>query len=117
MSLDPHAFAQNWIAAWNARDLDRILDHYAADVTLTSPAASRLLNDPLGTVSGISALRGYFRRGLEAFPDFKFELIEVFTGISSVVLVFKNQRGTHTAEYMEFDAKGKITRVSANYSA
>ena len=37
-------------------------------------------------------------------------------GLSSVVLLFNNQRGTHTAEYMELDSAGKIIRVVANYS-
>jgi len=117
MPPDPQIFARDWIAAWNSHDLDRILDHYAPDVTLTSPAAARLLNDPLGIVSGLTALRGYFRRGLEAFPNLHFELVEVFGGISTVVLVFKNQHGTHTAEFMELDARGRIVLVVANYSS
>jgi hypothetical protein len=114
---DPQTFAQDWIAAWNAHDLDRILEHYAPGVTLTSPAAAKLLNDRVGTVSGLPALRDYFQRGLEAFPSLHFELVEVLAGISSVVLLFRNQRGTHTAEFMEFDAEGKIIRVVAHYSA
>ena len=113
---DPQSFAQDWIAAWNSHDLDRILSHYAPKVVLTSPAAAKLLNDPSGTVAGLPALRDYFQRGLDAFPNFHFELLEVLTGVSSVVLLFKNQRGTHTAECMELDAQGKIIRVAANYS-
>ena len=116
MLPDPSSFARDWIDSWNAHDLDRILAHYSPDVTLVSPAAARLLNDPLGSVTGLAGLRLYFRRGLEAFPDLQFELIEVLAGLSSVVLLYKNQRGTHTAEFMEFDAHGKVTRVAANYS-
>lgn len=116
MHADPNAFAKEWIAAWNARDLDRILAHYAAEVVLISPAAARLLEDPSGTVRGLAALREYFRRGLEAFPNACFELVEVLAGVSSIVLLFRNQRGTHTAEFMEFDSEGKVSRVVANYS-
>lgn len=116
MPPDPHAFARDWIAAWNSHDLNRILAHYAPNVTLTSPAAAKLLNDPSGAVSGLPALRDYFRRGLDAFPDLRFELLEVLAGLSSLVLLFKNQRGTHTAEFMEFDSAGKVVRVVANYS-
>ena len=116
MLPDPQTFAREWIAAWNARDLDRILDHYAPNVTLASPAAAKLLNDPAGAVTGLAALRDYFHRGLEAFPNFQFELLEVLAGLSSIVLLFKNQRGTHTAEFMEFDAHGKVIRVAANYT-
>ena len=116
MHPDPHAFARDWIDAWNSHDLDRILAHYAENVTLTSPAAAKLLNDPSGTIAGLPALRDYFERGLDAFPNFHFELLEVLTGVSSIVLLFKNQRDTHTVEFMELDAHGKIIRVVANYS-
>ncbi|HXE30600.1 MAG TPA: nuclear transport factor 2 family protein [Terriglobales bacterium] len=116
MHPDPPSFASDWIAAWNAHDLARILDHYAPDATLTSPAAAKLLNDPSGTVMGQPALREYFRRGLEAFPNLQFELLEVLTGLTSVVLLFQNQRGTHTAEFMEFDSEGKVIRAVANYA-
>jgi len=110
-------FAGHWIAAWNSHDLDAILSHYAADVVLTSPAATKLLNDPSGTVRGAAALRNYFQRGLEAYPNLRFELLDVMVGLSSIVLFFKNQKGTTTAEFMEFDNTGKVTRVVANYSA
>lgn len=109
-------FANEWIASWNSHDLDRILWHYAENVELTSPAAARLLNNPSGTVRGKLALREYFRKGLEALPQLNFELIEVMTGVSSVVIVFRNQRGTKTAEFMELDSLGKVARVVANYS-
>ena len=109
-------FAAEWIQAWNSRDLDAIMSHYADDVVLTSPAAAKLLNDPMGLVQGHESVRDYFRRGLEAFPQLKFSLIEVFWGVSSIVLCFQNQRGTHTAEFMEFNEDGKVMQVVANYS-
>ena len=116
----PHSkartFAADWIASWNDHNLDRILSHYAPDVTLISPAAARMLNDPAGTVEGIEALGEYFAKGLAIFPGLTFELIEVLEGLSSIVLLYRNQRGSHTAEFMEFDASGKVNRVVANYS-
>jgi len=109
-------FAQSWIHAWNAHDLDAILFHYGADVSLVSPTAARLLNNESGTVSGKEALANYFARGLAAYPALRFELLDVFWGVSSVVLYYINQRGTKTAEYMEFDAFQKVVRVVANYN-
>ena len=110
-------FASHWIAAWNSHDLDAILSHYAEDVTLTSPVAAKLLNDPTGTVSGKQALREYFTRGLAVYPDLKFHLLDVLSGISSVVIHYINQKGTKTGEFMEFDREGKVRRVVANYGA
>src|SRR5579885_319316 len=108
--------ANHWIQAWNAHDLDKIMSHYAPEVVLTSPVAAKLLNDPLGTERGTEALRKYFKRGLEAYPNLKFELIDVMWGLSSVVLYYVNHRGSKTGEFMEIDANGKIIKVVANYS-
>lgn len=109
-------FAKDWVRSWNAHDLDAILAHYADGVVLTSPVAARLLNDPSGNVRGKAALRAYFSKGLEAFPNLKFELVDVMWGLASVVLYYTNQRGTKTGEFMEIE-NGKVVRVVANYGA
>ena len=59
---------------------------------------------------------GYFERGLQAFPNLTFELLDVMWGISSVVLYYLNQKGTKTGEFMELDAHQKVSRVVANYN-
>jgi len=110
-------FADDWICAWNSHDLDAILSHYAPEIVLTSPVAARLLNDPSGAVTGQAALRSYFSRGLEAYPNLAFELLDVLWGLSSVILYYKNQNATKTGEFMELNADLKVTRVVANYSA
>jgi ketosteroid isomerase-like protein len=108
--------ASHWIAAWNSHDLDEILAHYAEDVVLVSPIAARLLDDPRGTVSGKAALRAYFKKGLEAYPNLKFELIDVLWGVQSVVFYYINQNGIKAGEVVEVDLTEKITRVIANYN-
>src|ERR1700722_4033871 len=110
-------FARHWIAAWNSHDLDAILSHYGSEIVLTSPVAARVLNDASGSVAGKEALRNYFKRGLEAYPELAFELIDVLWGMSSVVLYYVNQNSTKSAEFMEFDASGKVIRVVAKYGA
>jgi len=109
-------FAGDWLRAWNSHDLDAIMSHYAPEIVLTSPVAARLLNDPMGAVTGELALRNYFKRGLEAYPNLAFELLDVMWGLSSVVLYYKNQKGTTTGEFMELDANLKVIKVVANYS-
>jgi len=109
--------ANHWAAAWNAHDLDLIMAHYDDAIELTSPAAAKLLDAPGGKVIGKANLREYFRRGLEAFPELHFHIEDVLWGVSSVVLYYTNQRGTHTAEFMEISMAGTVTRVVANYSA
>jgi predicted ester cyclase len=109
--------ANRWVAAWNAHDLDLIMTHYDDGVELTSPVASQLLGTPDGKVVGKANLKAYFQRGLQAYPDLRFCLEDVFCGMNSVVLLYTNQKGTRTAEFMELSAIGKVIRVVANYTA
>jgi hypothetical protein len=109
-------FADGWIRAWNSHDLDAVMSHYAPEIVLTSPVAAKLLSDPAGTITGKESVRKYFERGLEAYPELNFKLLDVMWGISSVVLYYLNQKGTKTGEFMEFDAQQKVVRVVANYS-
>ena len=36
---DAECFAADWLAAWNAHDLDAIIEHYDEDVVFSSPFA------------------------------------------------------------------------------
>jgi ketosteroid isomerase-like protein len=109
-------FAREWVEAWNSHDIDRILTHYDDEVVLVSPVALNLLKDD-GSVRGKDALRAYFTRGLEAYPDLRFDLIEVLWGLETVVLIYSNNvRGNKTAEVMQISSGGKVLRVWANYN-
>lgn len=113
---DANEFANQWVKAWNSHELDEIMLHYSNDIVLVSPVAAKILNDPSGVVKGKETLRAYFKRGLEAYPNLKFELIDVMWGVSSIVLYYVNQKGTKTGEFMEIDTDLKVTRVVANYN-
>ena len=108
--------ASHWVEAWNAHDLDRIMSHYEEDVVLISPVVAKILDDPSGTVSGKARLRSYFQRGLEAYPNLRFELLDVMWGLRSVIVYYVNQKGSKTGEYMELGPTGRVSRVVANYN-
>jgi hypothetical protein len=110
-------FARGWIAAWNAHDLESILAHYDDAVELTSPVAIEVLGAPDGGVSGKTNLKTYFERGLEVHAGLRFHLEDVLWGLNSIVLYYRNQKGSHTAEFMEFSRSGRVARVVANYNA
>jgi ketosteroid isomerase-like protein len=48
-------FAHEWIGAWNSRDLERILAHYADDVVFRSPMAAKVLPGTGRVAEGIAA--------------------------------------------------------------
>ncbi len=109
------AFAEEWVYGWNSHELERILAHYDDEVILSSPVALKLLNGD-GMVRGKAALREYFLRGLQAYPDLRFDLIDALWGTETIVIYYiNNVRGSKTAEVMLLNAEGKIRRVWANY--
>ncbi|MEB3279488.1 MAG: nuclear transport factor 2 family protein [Lyngbya sp.] len=109
-------FAEDWISAWNEQDLDKILSHYDENIIFTSPIISELLANKTGTLQGKSNLKAYLDKGLQAYPQLKFELLDVLRGMHSIVLYYMNHKGTKTAEYMEIGSTGKIVKVVANYN-
>jgi len=110
-------FAKNWIEAWNSHKIELILSHYAQDVEFTSPFVVRLLNQPNGTLHGLEELRSYFLKGLEAYRDLRFELIEVLEGVNSVTLYYHSVKNLMASEVMVLNEKGKISKVLAHYNA
>jgi hypothetical protein len=109
-------FAQEWIAAWNSHDLDRILSHYAEDVEVTSPLVEAVLGPGRVTVRGKPALRAYWGKALAHFPDLRFVLYRAYAGPHSLVLHYLSVQALVGAECMEFDGDGKVHRVLAHYA-
>jgi hypothetical protein len=100
---EPSAFAQQWLAAWNAHDLDALLEHFADDVVFTSPVAAQLLSDSDGVIRGKAALRAYWTEGLRRIPDLRFEVVGVYAGVTTIVINYRNQKGSLVNEVMRFD--------------
>lgn len=107
--------ADTWIAAWNARDLDRILALYADDCEMTSAAIQRLGIDAGGLVHGKPALRRYWARALDLLPDLHFDLLHAFHSPNSVVVHYRNERGQEVCEYLRLDASGQIIAGAAHH--
>jgi ketosteroid isomerase-like protein len=112
--MEPKAFAEAWVAAWNSHDLDRILAHYAPGIVFLSPIALQTVGD--GRVVGIAALRAYWSARLAARPDLKFDLLEVLAGHQCLTIRYRNHRGQSAAKTFEFGADGKVVRSFACYA-
>jgi hypothetical protein len=109
-------FAEEWVAAWNSHNIDRILAHYADDFEMTSPMITKTINEPSGTLQGIAAVRNYWALALKQNPDLHFELINVNRGVNSLIVQYRGHRGM-SAEYFYFDEDGKVTSASAHYES
>lgn len=110
-------FAAEWIEAWNQHDVERIASHYAEQVEYSSPFVAKLSGEPSGVINGITAVRDYFQKGLNAYPELHFELINVLAGVNSVVLYYRSVNNLLAAEFMSFDDNGKVEKLVAHYSS
>ncbi len=105
------AFADDWEAAWNSHDLDRILSHYHPDIVFRSRKAKSLVGE--GVLRGISALRDYWAKALERQPNLRFTVVDIFEGFEMVVITYTNHAGILAAETLRFGDEGLVAEASA----
>ena len=107
-------FAQDWVAAWNSHDLDRILAHYAEDFEMSSPVIVAVTGDASGRLKGKPAVRAYWAKALQLIPDLHFELRAVLLGVDSITLYYQGHRGL-VAEVLHFGSDLQVVRAYAHY--
>jgi len=108
-------FAQQWVDAWNAHDLDGVLAHFAEDAEFASPVAAQLLPETNGVLRGKDAIRAYWTVGLERIPDLRFEVIDIYTGVGIVVIHYRNHVGGLVNEVLHLNADGMVQRGYGTY--
>jgi hypothetical protein len=109
-------FANDWIASWNAHDLDRVMAHYDDDVEYFSVFIAKLTDNKAGCIKGKNNVREYLAKGLAAYPDLYFELINYFIGVSSITLLYKSVNNLIAAEVFELNSEGLAKRVQCHYT-
>lgn len=108
------SLAEDWIAAWNAGDLDGVMAHYAPLVGFCSPRVVDRWDMGEGWIHGWDALRMHFAEGLDA-PGLRYELEDVLIGAGAVTIVYRRETGARVAETLELDDKGRARRVVVAY--
>jgi ketosteroid isomerase-like protein len=109
-------FAQQWIAVWNAQNLEDILNLYSDDIEVTSPKIKVFPGVVKGTLKGKSLVAEYWGRALQKTPNLFFDLIDVTISVNSVALYYKSVLGKMAIEVMFFNEEGKVNRMFAHYS-
>jgi len=108
-------FADDWIAAWNAHDLEKILSHYTDDFEMSSPVIVSFMNEPSGKLKGKAVVSEYWSKALGKFPELRFEKLHVLAGTNSVTIVYHGVRGL-SAEVFHFNDQGKVYAAYAHYA-
>lgn len=107
--------AREWLDAFNAHRADLIVEHFATDVSATSPVIARLLPESGGTLHGKADVRSYYEEGLRLSPDLHFTLVEVLRGVDQVTIVYRNQRDVMVAETLTFGRDDTVQAVHVTY--
>jgi hypothetical protein len=108
-------FARDWLAAWNDRDIERILSHYSEEIIFHSPRIARVMGNEAASLFGKRALREYWTKALGLAPQLFFELDDILLGSDALTILYTNHREERVAETFVFDAEGKIARAVATY--
>jgi ketosteroid isomerase-like protein len=114
--IDLDRFAAEWIAGWNARDLERVLSHYAPDVELVTPRAAVVVPASGGLIRGIEALRAYWSAALARSPDLQFTLDAVMATVDGATLLYRNHRRERVAETFLWNPAGLVVRSVVAYA-
>jgi hypothetical protein len=110
-----NSFADEWIAAWNAHDLPRVLSHYEDDFEMASPLVIEIEDEPSGVLRGKKKVGAYWKRALGLSPDLRFEKLGVFIGARSLAIHYRNQKGRLSVETFEFGEGGLVARAAAHH--
>lgn len=109
-------FAQEWVAAWNTHDVTKLMTYCAEEFEMSSPLVSDVGAGASGTVKGREAVGEYWGNMLVRAPGLRFDLVNVLTGVSSIIVVFRLINRRLAAQVLEFNPEGKIVRGEAYFS-
>ncbi|GGO99803.1 nuclear transport factor 2 family protein [Stakelama pacifica] len=109
----PDRWADQWIEAWNKRDLDGLVSLYANDIQLRSPFAKVYARD--GTVRGKAELRDYWAEAMRRIPDLSLEKVAVYSGHLALALHYKDNSARSCIETVLFNEKDEAFFETACY--
>jgi ketosteroid isomerase-like protein len=102
VNLDAVSFSEQWVGAWNAHDVEAVLEHFHEDVVFTSPVAAKLLPHTAGVVHGKPALRHYWTQALQRIPNLRFAVEGAYQGVDTVVIAYRHQDDKLVCEVLRF---------------
>lgn len=118
--VSARAWADRWIEAWNALDIESVLALFADDCQFRSPKAAVITG--CGTVIGKPALRAYWTRAIENIAHLRFTLASAhWDGVQRTLLIrytaeLAAQR-LLAAEVFDFLPDGRVICGTAFYGA
>lgn len=103
--------AEDWIAAWNRRDLRAVLDAFDERAAFRSPRATAITGSPL--VEGRPAMERYWRAALTRLHTLEFTLLGTVCDVESQAMLVHylahlNGATLRACELFRFDGGRKV---------
>jgi ketosteroid isomerase-like protein len=114
-NINYKALAADWIDAWNKRDIDRIMNHYADDIEFHSSTVIKRWNIADGKLTGKEKLKQHFIKGFEEAPNLHFEFVDLVPEKDSFILTYKRENGQVVSDYIALNKNGEAILVKAYY--
>lgn len=108
-------FADNWLHAWNNKNIESIMSHYDDNVIFSSPFIIKSQVSCTGTIKGKTELRKYFEKALEKNPDLHFDLKHIMVGTKSITLIYIRKQTMLASEVMIMNDEGVIAEGLSHY--
>ncbi len=110
------AFANEWIAAFNSHDLERIFVLYDNDFEMTSPYIIERMGVKSGVLNGKDQVTPYWLPAIKAEPPLQFELLDLFVGVDTLVIYYKSVGRKMVCETFKFNPEGKVISGCSQHS-
>jgi len=110
-------FAAEWIAAWNAHNLERVFSHYRDDFDMQSPLIVELMGVANGTLRARVPSGPIGRKHWPRTPRFASKLHCVLLGVNSIAIYYRSMpKSRMVAEVLTFGDDLQIVSGSALYA-
>jgi hypothetical protein len=108
--FDPIARAIDWVDACKSNDWRSVGALYAEDAA--SSIAALLHPGSAIVLTGIDEIQNYWMEAFQTGTARVFELVEIYPGCSSVVLIYYDQHCHRICEFLQFNEAGLISNAA-----
>lgn len=114
--MDAQAFAEQWIADWNRKDVEAVLSHFSGDVVFTSSRAKAILGS--ARVEGKSKLKQYWTTAISRIQTIRFSLNYLIREADRMAIVYIAEidgKRMRAVEFLIFAEDGLVREGEAMY--
>jgi hypothetical protein len=111
VGTDPGDVARRWLSAFNAADVEALIELYAEDAVHESPKVRKAMPGSEGKLVGKAAMRDWWQDAFKRLPGMAYELTALTSNASRAVIEYirnaPNEQPLAVAEAFEV-REGKI---------